>query len=67
MSIVLIPKVTEASQWQEFRSISLCNVSSKLISKILATRINRMLPKLVSEWQTSFVQDRGIADNILLA
>ncbi|XP_027157156.1 uncharacterized protein LOC113758547 [Coffea eugenioides] len=66
-SIVLIPKVVGASQWKEFRSISLCNFSSKLISKILANRINRLLPRLVSDWQTGFVPGREIVDNILLA
>ena len=67
MLITLIPKVTGASRWQELRPISLCNVSSKLISKILVTRINQLLPRLVSDWKTGFVPGRGIADNILMA
>nr|XP_027122211.1 uncharacterized protein LOC113739165 [Coffea arabica] len=47
-SIVLIPKVQGASSWQEFRPISLCNVSSKIVSKIVANRLNRLLPALIS-------------------
>ena len=33
---VLITKVEGASHWREFQPISLCNVSSKIVSKILA-------------------------------
>lgn len=65
--LILIPKTEGASQWREFRPISLCNVSSKIVSKILANRINRLLPNLISPWQAGFVPGRGIVDNILLA
>lgn len=66
-SIVLIPKVIGASQWKDFRPISLCNVTSKIISKILANRLNDILPSIISHWQTGFVPERSIADNLLLA
>lgn len=65
--IVLLPKVEGASSWREFRPISLCNVSSKVISKVLSNRLNKLLPKLVSPWQSGFVPGRSIADNILVA
>ncbi|XP_027099048.2 uncharacterized protein [Coffea arabica] len=65
--VVLIPKVDGASHWREFRPLSLCNVSSKVVSKILAVRISKLLPKLISPWQTGFVPGRGIVDNVLLA
>lgn len=64
---MLLPKVEGASQWKDFRPISLCNVSSKIISKILANRLNKLLPRLISPWQTGFVPGRGIADNIMVA
>lgn len=38
--VVLIPKKDGAARWNEFRLISLCNVSSKILSKILALRVN---------------------------
>nr|XP_027077000.1 uncharacterized protein LOC113700749 [Coffea arabica] len=65
--VVLIPKMDGASHWREFRPLSLCNVSSKVVSKILAVRISKLLPKLISPWQTGFVPGRGIVDNVLLA
>ncbi|XP_071939022.1 uncharacterized protein [Coffea arabica] len=65
--VVLIPKVEGASHWRDFRPISLCNVTSKVVSKILAIRISNLLPKLISPWQTGFVPGRGIVDNVLLA
>ncbi|XP_027158457.1 uncharacterized protein LOC113760083 [Coffea eugenioides] len=65
-SIILLPKIAGAIQWKDFRPISLCNVCSKIISKIVSDRLGRVLPTLVSPWQTSFVPGWGITDNILL-
>ncbi|XP_027122245.1 uncharacterized protein [Coffea arabica] len=64
--IVLIPKIQGATRWQEFRPISLCNVSSKIISKLVSNRLNQLLPQLISPWQSGFVLGRQIMDNILL-
>nr|XP_027068031.1 uncharacterized protein LOC113693644 [Coffea arabica] len=65
-SIILLPKIAGAMQWKDFRPISLCNVCSKIISKLVSDRLGRVLPALVSQWQTGFVPGRGITDNILL-
>nr|XP_027088507.1 uncharacterized protein LOC113709854 [Coffea arabica] len=65
-SIILLPKVAGAGQWKDFRPISLCNVCSKIISKLVSDRLATVLPTLVSPWQTGFVPGRGITDNILL-
>ncbi|XP_010462868.1 PREDICTED: uncharacterized protein LOC109125019 [Camelina sativa] len=66
-NICLIPKVDRPQRMAEFRPISLCNVSYKIISKILCFRLKRFLPSLVSETQSAFVSGRLITDNILVA
>ncbi|XP_073149021.1 uncharacterized protein [Henckelia pumila] len=66
-TITLIPKVEGAQAWTDFRPISLCNVSNKIISKLLYSRLRSVVGKLVSQSQSGFVPGRMIADNILLA
>ncbi|XP_019085420.1 PREDICTED: uncharacterized protein LOC109126369 [Camelina sativa] len=66
-NICLIPKVDRSQRMAEFRPINLCNVSYKIISKVLCFRLKRFLPLLVSETQSAFVSGRLITDNILVA
>lgn len=66
-NICLIPKKLNANKLADFRPISLCNVAFKIITKILAKRLKRILPLLVSETQTAFIEGRVIQDNILVA
>ncbi|XP_027166414.1 uncharacterized protein LOC113766420 [Coffea eugenioides] len=61
------PKVEGTAHWKDFHPISLCNVSSKVISKVLVSRLEGLLEKVVAPWQTSFVQRRSIIVNVLVA
>eukprot|EP00253_Pinus_taeda_P016062 PITA_16062 len=65
--LALIPKEEEATTPAKFCPIALCNVLYKIISKVIANRVKPILPGLISEEQSGYVEGRQILDNILLA
>lgn len=62
-SVALLPKVNNPSSVDQFRPIGLCNVSYKIISKILANRLEPLLSRLISTTQSTFIPNRTIQDN----
>ncbi|XP_024010658.1 uncharacterized protein LOC112086111 [Eutrema salsugineum] len=65
--LALIPNKNDAKTMKDYRPISCCNVLYKIISKILANRLKRVLPSLIAPNQSAFVQDRLLVENVLLA
>lgn len=49
-----------------YHHISLYNIIYKIISKAMAGRLKKLLPKLISENQNGFTPDREIEDSIIL-
>ena len=66
-SFALVPKVANPELVSEFHPISICNVLYKIYSKVLANRLKKFLPSLITEHQSAFTKERLISDNIMVA
>ncbi|GKC80750.1 RNA-directed DNA polymerase, eukaryota, partial [Tanacetum coccineum] len=60
--IALIPKVLDAKFVSDFRPISLIGCVYKVVTKVLANRLMKVISDLVSDTQSAFVAGRQILD-----
>ncbi|RVX20512.1 Transposon TX1 uncharacterized 149 kDa protein [Vitis vinifera] len=65
--LVLIPKKPGAEDLRDFRPISLVGGLYKLLAKVLANRLKKVVGKVVSSAQNAFVEGRQILDAALIA
>lgn len=64
--LILIPKDSHPSAIRSFRPISLCNVSMKLISKMVVKRLKEVWKCIISPFQSSFVPARQGIENVII-
>ncbi|RVW40573.1 LINE-1 retrotransposable element ORF2 protein [Vitis vinifera] len=64
--LVLIPKKGGAEDFGDFRPISLLGGLYKLVAKVLANRLKKVIDKVVSHDQNAFVKGRQILDASLI-
>lgn len=64
--LVLIPKVDNRTSLKMYRPISLCTVTYKIITKLIANRLKAVLPDLIGRQQISFVPGRHIIENMVV-
>ena len=65
--ITLIPKPNkDTTSLENLRPISLLNVDYKILTKTIAKRLEKVLPKIINPDQTGYVKNRYIGENVRL-
>lgn len=65
--IALISKVDNLQWLNDFRPISLVGCLYKVLAKLVANRLHQVIGSVISETRSTFVKDRHILDEILVA
>jgi len=64
--VTLVPKSTNAAHLNDFRPISCCNTLYKIISKVMANRLQQVIGEHISPNQSAYLKGRMISDTTLL-
>ena len=65
--IVLIPKVVNLQSLEEYRPILLIGCMYKIVAKLLANRLKKIMPFIIDERQTTFIEGRHLLHSVLIA
>ena len=65
--ITLVPKIKDPIEISDFRPIRLIGCVYKVISKVLASRLAKVIDKIISPNQTAFIAGRQILDATVLS
>ncbi|XP_020701897.1 uncharacterized protein LOC110113597 [Dendrobium catenatum] len=65
--IVLIPNIQNPQAVSNYRPISLCMTIYKIIAKMLLSRLEKVIHKIISVDQGAFIKGPSLSDDVLLA
>lgn len=64
--ICLLPKQYPPEDMSKFRPICLSNVIIKIVTKVIANRVKRVMKNLIGVCQASFIPGQQVTDNIVI-
>ena len=65
--LALIPKKDNSDSMEDFSPISLWNITYKVVAKVIAQRLKKVISKLISNEQFGFLENRQIHEAIAVA
>lgn len=65
--ITLIPKVKDPQNLNEYRPISLIGCIYKIVAKLLANRLKKLMSHIINEKQSAFIRGRQLLHSVLIA
>ena len=65
--IALIPKVADPRFLNDYRPISLIGCMYKIVAKLLANRMKKVMAFIVDETQSAFIEGRHLLHSVLIA
>ncbi|GKV35410.1 hypothetical protein SLEP1_g43679 [Rubroshorea leprosula] len=64
--IVLVPKVNNPQRIEEYRPISLIGDVYKILGKLLANRLKKVLDQVIGKQQMAFISGRQLMDGVVI-
>ncbi|KAK2663151.1 hypothetical protein Ddye_001725 [Dipteronia dyeriana] len=65
--IALVPKTRNPEYLKGYRPISLVGATYKILAKVLANRLKKVMVKIISQFQMAFVSGRQIVNSFVIA